>query len=275
MFNPFRIFSDLKRMRGNARPERRTGLMNCPICGAAAKYYDTVDFNKSCEEVRGMVLPRTSVAVDYYLCDDCGFCFAPELGSWAFDDFEKYIYNDGYAAVDPDYKFERPLTNAALLDNHFGASKERIRHLDYGGGSGLLSKALRERAWPSSTYDPFVDRELRVDELGKFDLVTAFEVFEHVPDSADLIDTLAKLCKPDGLILFTTLLSDGNIGRAQKLDWWYAAPRNGHISLFSQKSLQLLMARRDLQCVSFSNNFHAAFRQIPDWAQAFMQALQT
>jgi hypothetical protein len=35
--------------------------------------------------------------------------------------------------------------------------------------------------------------------------------------------------------MFSTLLSDGNIKLGQKLTWWYASPRNGHISLFSRR----------------------------------------
>jgi hypothetical protein len=40
-------------------------------------------------------------------------------------------------------------------------------------------------------------------------------------------------------VLFSTLLSDGEIVRGRPLRWWYAAPRNGHISLFSAQSLRL------------------------------------
>ena len=73
---------------------------------------------------------------------------------------------------------------------------------------------------------------------GSFDLVTAFEVFEHVPDIDILFTDLQSLVKAEGLILFSTLLSDGEIGRDRPLSWWYASPRNGHISLFSAQSLR-------------------------------------
>ncbi len=266
MINPFRIFSDLKRLRGNAKLQPEVLTVPCQICNSPANYLDTVDFNKSCVEQDGVALPHLGVAIHYYLCDHCGFCFAPEFASWPFEDFEKYIYNEDYEKVDPDYKFARPNNNATFLEEKFSASKAKIKHLDYGGGSGLLSKTLQKKGWSSTTYDPFVDRELNVEELGQFDLVTAFEVFEHVPDSSRLVDTLKKLCKPNGLILFTTLYSDGNIARGKKLDWWYAAPRNGHISLFSQSSLRALMLQKELDCISFSSVLHAAFREVPEWA---------
>jgi SAM-dependent methyltransferase len=252
--------------------KRKNGDIRCPVCGAMASYLDTVDLNKSCEEIRGLHLPSLGYGIDYHLCDSCGFCFSPEIRTWGFEEFEQRIYNDGYEQVDPDYKYDRPMNNAKSIEQAFGKSRQSISHLDYGGGSGLLSATLRESGWMSKSFDPFVDRNLSVDELGKFDLITAFEVFEHVPDIDQLMGDLEMLCKPNGLILFSTLLSDGNISRSRKLDWWYASPRNGHISLFSQKSLAIALAKKELQLASFSSGMHAAFWGVPDWARSVIRS---
>jgi hypothetical protein len=250
-----------------AEPQH-AGIPGCPctVCGSEAALLDTVDFNKSCENKRGYYLAPSGRKIDYFLCDGCGFCFAPEIQSWSIDQFSEHIYNEEYGDVDPDYEFERPTNNAREVHKAFGNHKSRIRHLDYGGGSGLLSENLRQLGWDSCTYDPFVDREMVVEQLGQFDLITVFEVFEHVPDVNDLCDKLQKLCKPSSLILLSTMFSDEEIGRGRALDWWYAAPRNGHISLFSRKSLTLLMSRRGLKLVSFTPWSHAAFGVLPDWA---------
>ena len=104
------------------------------------------------------------------------------------------------------------------------------------------------------------------DSLGAFDLITAYEVFEHVPDVDALMATIASLLQPGGMVLFTTLLSDGQISADQRLTWWYAAPRNGHISLFSRRSLGLLTAKHGFQFGSFSDGFHALWRTPPVWA---------
>jgi SAM-dependent methyltransferase len=271
--NLFRIFSDFKRLRNPVQEAQATASVPCPICTADAPYLDTVDFNKACTELQGKFLPASGIPIKYHLCDQCGFCFAPEFRDWKFDDFEKFIYNADYEAVDPEYVSVRPTRDADILETTFGANKRRIRHLDYGGGSGLLSKLLKEKGWNSTTYDPFVDRDVNVDSLGKFDLITVFEVFEHVPDSIQLIQTLKKLCQPKGLIVYSTLMSDGNIDRTKKLQWWYAAPRNGHVSLFSQKSIAELMTRNGLDGVSFSNGNHAAFVEVPDWAGHLIRAV--
>ena len=251
----------------------RPGLaesLPCPVCGKRALPLDVVDFNKSCEEPRGKYLPLSGIPVYYYLCEECGFCFAPEFQRWSHQDFAERIYNADYAAVDPDYSGTRPKNNAALIDKLFGKSREEIRHLDYGGGAGLLSRALSETGWRSASYDPFVD-PAGAGRLGTFDLITAFEVFEHVPDIHGLLRELGGLMSDNSLVLLSTLLSDGEIAKDKRLTWWYASPRNGHISLFSQKSLAIALARIGLKFGSFARGLHVAFRSLPKWASHLMK----
>jgi len=241
------------------------GQPPCPVCMAATSLVDVVDLNKSCEEERASLLPIAGVPIQYTLCDDCGFCFAPEMCQWSIRDFATRIYNDDYKLVDPDYLSVRPRANAQMLTRMFSNHMLDIRHLDYGGGNGELSRELFAAGWNSMSYDPFVDGPLR-DDLGRFDLVTSFEVFEHVPDVNYLISSLSSLVNADGMVLFSTFLSDGNIARNQRLNWWYASPRNGHISLFSRQSLGLLGEKEGLKLVSCSANLHAYWRDIPSWA---------
>lgn len=242
------------------------GSVPCSVCGGTCSLLDVVDFNKSCEEVRGKFLPLSGVPVYYAICAKCGFCFAPDLVKWKLEEFKDRIYNDEYVLVDPDYLEKRPKANAASLVSLFGERAHSIAHLDYGGGSGLLANLLRTSNWRSVSYDPFVDREVSVESLGRFDLITAFEVFEHVPDTWELMATLSSLLSPDGLILFSTLLSDGNIHFRQRINWWYASPRNGHISLFSRSSLAILGRNSGFEFGSFSEGCHAFFKKLPPWA---------
>lgn len=243
----------------------------CPACGANCSLLDAVDFNKSCEEIRGKFLESSGIPVHYALCEQCGFCFAPELFTWDMEEFESKIYNDEYILVDPDYLEIRPRASANTIISMFKDQAHLIKHLDYGGGNGLLSQYLKESGFNSSSYDPFVDRTVDINQLGKFDLITAFEVFEHVPDIQQLMSNLNTLLAPDGLILFSTLLSDGNIHANQKLTWWYASPRNGHISLFSEHSLTITAHGNGFNLGCFSTGFHVMFKTVPAWARHIIQ----
>ncbi len=229
-----------------------------------------MDFSRSGgAERRGKTLPLSGIPIYYYLCNQCGYCFAPEIISWDLKKFSEKIYNEAYIVVDPEYKNNRPQANAKLLLNVFKGKEKYIKHLDYGGGNGLLSKLVLKSGWDSSTNDPFVNKDIHdIKDLGQFNLITAFEVFEHVPDARSLMSSLDSLLKEDGLILFSTALSDGNIKKNQRLKWWYASPRNGHISLFSKKSLTILVKMYGFSLGSFSAYLHVLFKQkIPSWAK--------
>jgi SAM-dependent methyltransferase len=262
----FTQYVQARRLRTLQRQEQ------CPVCGAACALHDTVDFNKSCEELRGKFLPPSNISVSYFRCPGCGFCFAPEIAKWSLAEFEERIYNGDYVLVDPDYAGARPQANAESVRSIFGNRGLSITHLDYGGGNGRLSQLLAQEGWNSASYDPFVDRKLRVDRLGNFDLITAFEVFEHVPEPRKLIREVSGLLRPDGIVLFSTLLSDGILESSGPLQWWYASPRNGHISLFSKQSLNLLAAENDLQWTSLADGLHCMWRSVPDWAAHLLPA---
>ena len=243
----------------------------CPVCNETCPLLDRLDFNKSCEEARGRILGHSGLSVSYFLCGNCGFCFAPEIAAWTLAEFKERIYNDKYLQVDPDYAGRRPRANAAGLISKFGVAAHFITHLDYGGGNGLLANLLGDSNWQSDSYDPFADGESWVNQLGKYDLITAFEVFEHVPSPQRLISRLMSLLAPRGIVLFSTLLSDGNIHPNQKLSWWYAAPRNGHISLFSRKCLEVLAQDHGFHFHSFSAGFHVFFTELPPWASGVIR----
>jgi SAM-dependent methyltransferase len=255
-------------MESSAAGEQRDATTACPVCDAACHKIDEVDFNKSCEDHRGRALPRAGIPVEYVHCGNCGFCFAPALCRWSLHEFSERIYNDEYELVDPHYVTARPTSHAGLLLQWLGDRGRGISHLDYGGGHGLLSDFLRDAGWNSRSYDPFFDRGTTIAGLGRFDLITALEVFEHVPDVNRLVSELDALLKPEGLVIFSTVVSDGQITAGQPLSWWYAAPRNGHISLYSRKSLELLAAKFDLNFRSYAPGLHGFWHVLPGWTDA-------
>ena len=238
----------------------------CPVCTGDARILGEVNFNKSCEGRDDIPLPKSNAMIRYYVCSGCGFCFAPEFRKWSDRKFKARIYNDDYVLVDPEYVATRPEGTAKFIGDVFGPVRERITHLDYGGGNGLMSQRLRAGGWQSSSYDHFANGPGQLAQLSTYDLVTAFEVFEHVVDPLQLMASLSKLTHAQSLIVFSTLLSEGHIACDKGLDWWYLAPRNGHISLFSEKSLTHLLGAYGYRVHHVNDGLHLAFRELPAWS---------
>ena len=235
----------------------------CKVCRGPSLLFGVVDFHKSCVEAQGRKLPLCGYPVYYRRCARCGFSFTDAFDGWTAEEFRRRIYNDDYILVDPDYVEARPAANARLVAESFQASRDSMRILDYGGGSGLLAERLRERGFSAASYDPFA----RLDEVPdeRFDLITCFEVMEHVPQPRETVAAMVSLLKDDGVILFSTLEQPAEFERVG-LNWWYAAPRNGHISLYTPAALACLFKAHGMSVGSFSAVLHIAYGRVPGFA---------
>jgi 2-polyprenyl-6-hydroxyphenyl methylase/3-demethylubiquinone-9 3-methyltransferase len=219
----------------------------------------SVDFNKSCEDRRGMRLPIYGHAIYYRRCPACGFLFTDAFDDWTPEDFATHVYNADYVQVDPDYGQLRPVGNAAFVARLFEARKSRLNALDYGGGNGAFAKCLRAHGFKRcDAYDPFTPG---YDTLPQetYNLVTCFETFEHTPDPVGCVRAIIDRLAEDGVVLFSTLVQPEPFD-AQGLRWWYVGPRNGHISLHSAKSLALLWEQQGCSFSSVNENMHMACR---------------
>jgi 2-polyprenyl-6-hydroxyphenyl methylase/3-demethylubiquinone-9 3-methyltransferase len=241
-----------------------TGVVPCKICGQSSPIYGVVDFSRSCEEEK-LREPLSGIPVHYRRCEACGFLFTDSFDSWTHADFKTHIYNDDYVRFDPDYVERRPKTHGETILHFFGRDKEKLRVLDYGGGNGLLAASLRAAGFGSvETYDPLTPEYAALPDR-KFDLVTCFETLEHVPDPLAAIDAIVAHTAEPGIVLFSTLVQPEDFGR-EGMGWWYIAPRNGHVSLFSRPALEMAWQRHGYMLGSFDDNMHVAFRTIPGFA---------
>jgi hypothetical protein len=242
-----------------------TGSMPCKICGGPAALYGVVDFNKHCIlPDQPLRMPLCGVPVYYRRCAKCGFLYTDAFDDWSVEDFRAHIYNDDYAALDPEYAVVRPSDNAGLVEKFWGELRSNLRVLDYGGGNDMLCSTLRAKGFATAvTYDPIVPEFARRPE-GKFDLVTCFETIEHMPDPVAGIGALVECAAEPGMIIYSTAMQPNDL-HFVGLTWWYVAPRNGHVSIFSGDALTAAFGRYGYKTVSFDNCLHCAFRTLPNY----------
>lgn len=244
-------------------PPRDLHSIPCKCCAGTATLCAGIDFNRSCEDRRGQVFAPAGVDIPYHRCAACGFAF-----TIAFDDltpaqFAEHIYNDEYVRADPDFLEVRPANSARLIEQSFGHAAAQLRILDYGGGDGRLARALTGLGFPHvETWDPFYATD---PPEGRFDLVTAFEVMEHSPTPRETLSQMLDFMAPGGMLFFSTLLQPEPAPRLE--DWWYAAPRNGHVSLYTRPALRALADSLGVATGSDAGLMHVVFRERPPaWA---------
>jgi SAM-dependent methyltransferase len=217
----------------------RSAARPCKVCGKPAPFFDVTDFWKGS---RFFPYGPSGIPVAYHRCDACGFMFAPLFDDWASEDFQKYIYNDEYIAVDSAYADVRPKHTATEMAKSL-AGFEDARMIDYGSGTGLFANHMRAAGFKNITnFDPFSDP---VRPSGRFDIITCFEVIEHSPTPLETLRDIASLLNDDGCVVLGESLQPPDID-VVRCNWWYCMPRNGHISLYTDRSLALLATRAGL-----------------------------
>ena len=233
----------------------------CKICGQAAIPFDHVDFNKFCAVENYYEFGISGVSIGYLRCLFCGFIFTEDFDAWSRDDFARLVYNADYIKVDGDYVNDRPTRVA----EYFAAKLrgcEDARLLDYGSGAGVFVERMRGFGFRNiEAYDPFSSPRRPV---GTFDIVTCFEVIEHATDPIGVVGDMLRYLRKDGCVLFSQTVQPPDILLVRG-NWWYLAPRNGHVSTFSEEALTALAACHG--CVLHRGS--TVYGLAPQWPSSF------
>lgn len=179
--------------------------------------------------------------VKYYQCEDTDFIFTEE----------PYWLEEAYSSAITKLDLGLPMRNEYLRDkiipiinHHFNSDK---RFLDYAGGYGLFTRMMRDKGFDFYHTDKFCDNlfaeYFSLDDINQkngFEVVTAFEVFEHLSNPMQEIGEILSL---GNNLLFTTELQPQSPLSGVE-DWWYFIPETGqHISFYTKKSLQFIAAK--------------------------------
>jgi hypothetical protein len=235
-------------------PQPNTERRICKICKGDSALFDIVDFGKTCQPDR-YPLGLTGIGIKYFRCCDCAFIFSTDFDDFTPENWRDIVYNNDYEKIDPEYNIERPTGSYNFIESQF--SKAATIGLDFGGGSGYMAQKLRQNGWVYDSYDPYGSISLDQKLFKKYNLCSAFEVFEHTPDPLKIFrDILSFVSSEKFILIVGTLINDTFVSSEKRLDWWYAAPRNGHISLFSRDALRRAAGYFDLDYSSFGESTH-------------------
>lgn len=213
----------------------------CRICGLSS-----APFAKT--EVLG------KYPVRYYRCEECGF-IQTESPYWLEEAYTTAITRQDVGIM------QRNLVNCevttAVLNLLF---PDLTCAVDYGAGHGVFVRLMRDRGFRFSWCDRYATndyaRGFEHQEGARYDLLTAFEVLEHLTDPISGFAGLMELS--DNVFVSTWLLPEP----APKLsDWWYYSPVTGqHIAFYTHAGLQRLAARFGRNLLS-NGSYHLFTKQ--------------
>lgn len=212
--------------------------MNCKICESTSR----VLFRKR-------VLARYDI--DYFQCTACRFVQTEEP-YWLDEAYSDAITKTDIGLVQRNEEFTRK--TATIILALFPKSKS---YLDYGGGYGMLVRMMRDRGFDFYRSDPFCQNlfargfDANQSAVKTFDLVTAFEVLEHLKDP---LEGIGEMLRHGRNLLFSTLL----LPKDEELaDWWYLGSEHGqHIALFSREALEHVASTFDLRYYTNGASLH-------------------
>ncbi|MBM3127301.1 MAG: class I SAM-dependent methyltransferase [Chloroflexi bacterium] len=199
-------------------------------------------------------------------CNACGLVYANPR-------WDSSLVNENYSVVeDPTYVEERQgrvLTferNLAPFEKLIAGNSPTRRLLDVGCHIGVMIELAQARGWEGWGLEPSVwaseqarARGLRVitgtlDHAALpenyFDVVTMWDVIEHLTDPAAEIRNVQRILKPGGIFAIHTIDIESPFARVMGPRWPWLMEM--HLYYFSPRTLSKMLAQNGFQVIRFN-----------------------
>jgi hypothetical protein len=207
--------------------------------------------------------------VKFFLCKEC-----------------KSIQSDEPFWLEESYIESINLSDTGILQRNIALSKimtilffflrlvnKKRMFLDFGGGYGLFTRLMRDVGFDYYWEDTFSKNYLArgfEGEARHYDLITCFEVFEHLANPHEVI---ANLTSRADAVVFTTLLYGDTPPDSKKWEY-YSFSHGQHIHFYNINTLKYIAKDVGLNLLTDGKNIHIlSKRKIPKYYLFFSKVL--
>jgi len=210
--------------------------VTCKICNLESNYIFS-------SKIRG------KYKINYFHCNNCGF-MQTEEPYWLEEAYKEPINLSDTGLLKRNISFSKKVK--CLLFTYF---EKNSKYLDFAGGYGIFTRLMRDYGFDFYWLDPYTEnlfaKEFEYVSGSKIDLITAFEVFEHLYNPCLELNKMMSFSKN---ILFSTNLLPINIPDPNS--WSYYGLEHGqHISFYSKRTLKYIAKKNNLNFNSY-NGLH-------------------
>jgi len=185
----------------------------------------------------GLVLGKFAAVL--VSCNSCGQEWFDSPEAWLAEAYASSIANTDTGIVARSLGIHRIISSFLTISNLSG------KVLDWGSGSGLLTRLLRDDGHDCYGLEPYTppvlaggftwESQLEAFAQAPYRAIIAIEVVEHLPNPQEFFS--AALSITDTLIFSTELVDRSRHGE----DWWYYSRETGqHITFYTRASLARL-----------------------------------
>ncbi|MBM9501985.1 class I SAM-dependent methyltransferase [Leptospira sp. 201903071] len=243
--------------------ESNKNQIECRLCGSNAS-----------KEFQVKVLNQYEVT--YYKCEECDL-LQSEVPFWLEE-----AYNKAISILDTGIflRNNENVKKLTLLLTEVQSQLQEQNHpfrnrlfqkkskpyqgkiLDYGGGHGILVRLMRDVGFDCYWYDKYAKNDFSegfsFEPKENYDVVLAFELFEHFDKPREDILEILRFQKP-ALLIFSTLLYGE---KTPDMNWWYYSFEAGqHISFYNAKTLSKMEEITGYSVCSLAADFHVLIRK--------------
>jgi len=213
---------------------------------------------KLCNQVSERIFERRLLKkydVAYWQCRNCEFMQTEE----------PYWLEEAYSSAISDLDLgpvNRAVTGSKMVEGVILAGFDpNAKFVDWGGGYGVFTRLMRDLGYDFYWRDRYCQnlfaKQFVADAGSKYELVTAFEVFEHLVDPMSEIESMLDLASN---VFFTTLIPPSRL--TNTTEWWYLALEHGqHVSIYSIKSLRFIAEKFGLHLSTDGTMTHLLSRK--------------